>query len=100
MGCWILEKVDKHYVRGKQAGAVILSALQSGWLVTHIGHFANQESGLCSPANGLAMAEHIIHCYRQGCDLTKHSHAQAVSDQNHFDPGLFLEMSSGEVITR
>jgi len=43
--------------------------------------------------------DHVIHGDWQGAVVTQHGHAQAVTDQDHLDASLFLQVGSGEIIT-
>jgi hypothetical protein len=42
--------------------------------------------------------DHVVHRHGQGGFVSKHGHAQAVTDQDHFDPCLLLQIGGGIVI--
>ncbi len=59
-------------------------------LVRHVRHIAYDERSWRAAAYRLAVPNHVIHRHGQRAFIAKHGHTQAVTHQNHLDPGLFL----------
>ena len=82
---------------GHEASGVADGGLDGG-LVGHVGHVADHEGGGCAAADGLRVADHVVHGDRQGGVVAEHGHAQAVADQDHLDAGLLLQIGGGVVV--